>query len=593
MAGLIFALVVVAKKSVWAVWPAMIFLLTGLCLAAMAALDRVRPRARSEAFGTRGRVESSTPEPSIMEAAHKGPAGSTPWALVTVLAVNVVLFALETLWGGSESTLTLYRMGANLGRDGLVHEPWRIVSSAFLHIGVLHLLFNMWALLAFGQMLEGALGARRFIALYALCAAAGGLTSSLVHKEELAAGASGAVWGLMTGQIALVLRLRRELGAERVPVDTGKLAQPLVVNLLYSLQPGIDMAAHIGGGLAGAGLILSGLISRRQPESAAWRPIAWGAALTMVGSVAMALGHGRPWELLWPPPLVGSAITDTPVAVAVPRGLQQVPSSIKNARVFGDLGYDPLALYFVVNRLEASIAERSRPEVLSEMARQQATQPLEKNQSWVQQPRVVQLRLRPAVFSASSFRDAGRMQTWLIVEGSWLLRFDAVLRPDAPASWTKLPAAIAEGITIHSSEAEAPSTDAVSLKAVQEFNVNEEYGTLRFRGKIRRSDFGTYFEYGVQLQVVFNAAGDVNRVTAIRLIQADLVATRRRDNGERPDILYRDKKRVSLSLTKDGETKELTDLAFHVTKTVADQATHVGLGLTDGRLFWPVSTELK
>lgn len=401
-------------------------------------------------------ADSSTPKPSITEAAHKGPAGATPWALVTVLTVNVVLFVLESLWGGSESTLTLYRMGANLGRDGLIHEPWRIVSSAFLHIGVLHLLFNMWALLAFGRMLEGALGSRRFIALYALCAAAGGLTSSLVHKQELAAGASGAVWGLMTAQIALVLRLRRELGAERVPVDTGRLAQPLVVNLLYSLQPGIDMAAHIGGGLAGAGLIFSGLISRRQPEPALWRPMAWVAALAMVGSVAMALGHGRPWELLWPPPLVANAIADTPVTVPVPSGLQQVPSGMKNARMFGNLGYDPLALYYAVDRLEASVAERSRPEVLSDMARQQAAQPLEKGQSWVEKPRVVQLRQGPAVFSASSFRDAGRTQTWLIVEGSWLLRLDAVLHPDAPVVWTKLPAAIAEGVTIHSSEAATP-----------------------------------------------------------------------------------------------------------------------------------------
>ncbi len=396
-------------------------------------------------------VERSTPGSSIMEATPRGPAGPTPWALVTVLAVNVVLFALETLWGGSESTLTLYRMGANLGRDSLTHEPWRIVSSAFLHIGVLHLLFNMWALLAFGQMLEAALGARRLLVLYALCAAAGGLTSSLVHKQELAAGASGAVWGLMTGQIALILRLRRELGADRVPVDTRKLAQPLVVNLLYSLQPGIDMAAHIGGGLAGAGLILSGLISRREPESAAWRPIALGAALTMAGSVAMALGHGRPWELQWPPPLVASAMTGTPVAVPVPRGLQQLPSSMKNSRLFGDLGYDPLALSYVVNRLDGPIAERSRPDVLSEMARQQAAQPLEKNESWDERPRVVQLRLRPAVFSASSVRDAGRTQTWLMVEGSWLLRLDVVMRPDAPASWINLPAAIAEGITIRPS----------------------------------------------------------------------------------------------------------------------------------------------
>ena len=74
------------------------------------------------------------------------PATPVTWGLV---AANVVVFALETAWGGSQSGPTLYRMGAILGRGALPSEPWRIVSSAFLHIGPVHLLLNMWALVAF------------------------------------------------------------------------------------------------------------------------------------------------------------------------------------------------------------------------------------------------------------------------------------------------------------------------------------------------------------------------------------------------------------------------------------------------------------
>lgn len=382
----------------------------------------------------------------------RAPSAPTPWALVTVVAANVTLFALEEMWGGSESTLTLYRMGANVGRAGLVHEPWRLVSSAFLHIGVAHLLLNMWAMLVFGQMLEVALGARRFIVLYALSAAAGGLASSLVHKEILAAGASGAVWGLMTAQIAVIMSLRRELGAERVPVGFGKLAQPLVVNLLYSLQPGIDMAAHIGGGLAGAGLILSGLFSRRQPESPAWRPVAWGAVLAMAGSVALALGHGQPWELRWPPSLVQQPIPKTPAAVPVPAGLLPWPTNKPQTAGFGNLGSDPLFVACRAGLLTEPVDEQRRAAHMVDLAGEVATWPLAKGESRDRAPQVVQLRSQPAVFYSSRGQDGERRLTWVMLQGSWFVRLDVGLRADAPASWAELPTAIANGVTILRSE---------------------------------------------------------------------------------------------------------------------------------------------
>ena len=210
------------------------------------------------------------------------------------MAVNVAVFALELPWGGSDSALTLYRMGPASG--ALVsHEPWRLVSAAFLHVNVLHLSLNMWALFVLGRMLESVLGSRRFVVLYALSAAAGGLASAVVHPQILSAGASGAVWGLMTAQVAMVLRLRRQEGAERMPVPMTRLLWPLVVNFLISLIPGIDTAAHLRGG-AGAGLVLSGIIEWRRPEVATWRPAAWGASLAMAACLVAALCSGRPWE---------------------------------------------------------------------------------------------------------------------------------------------------------------------------------------------------------------------------------------------------------------------------------------------------------
>ena len=117
-------------------------------------------------------------------------ARSATWILI---AVNAALFGLEVLWGGSTNGETLWAMGAATGRGELFSEPWRVLSAAFLHIGPLHLLLNMWALVAFGRLLERVWGPRRYLVFYALCAASGGLTSALVHSRTLAAGASGAV----------------------------------------------------------------------------------------------------------------------------------------------------------------------------------------------------------------------------------------------------------------------------------------------------------------------------------------------------------------------------------------------------------------
>ncbi len=107
----------------------------------------------------------------------------------TLIAVNVLLFALEWWWG-RVSTMSLYRMGANLGRDALGSEPWRLLSSAFLHGGPLHLLLNMWALWVFGTALERLFGPARFLTLYGASALGGGLLSAVIRAEGLAVGAS-------------------------------------------------------------------------------------------------------------------------------------------------------------------------------------------------------------------------------------------------------------------------------------------------------------------------------------------------------------------------------------------------------------------
>ena len=208
---------------------------------------------------------------------------------------------------------------------------------------------------------------------------------------------------------------------------------PLVVNLLFSLSPGIDMAAHLGGGVAGAGLILSGLIGWRRPE----------ACRLAAGRLGRIARHGcLPDRRAGPRASVGAtggprrwcpeAIPDTPVVVPVPRGLQPVPPGEGNGQCLRRpwlrpsrpvlLGWPTRGAGRGAEPAGRAVADGAR----------EAARPLEKNESWDQVPRVVQLHLRPAVFSATRFREAGHIQTWLMVEGSWWVRLDVVVRPTRP-----------------------------------------------------------------------------------------------------------------------------------------------------------------
>ncbi len=247
-------------------------------------------------------------EPSAEAVFWTALARRTPWACWAIGVVAVILFVLEMAWGGSESALTLYRMGANVPERVRAGEVFRLFSSAFLHIGVPHLVINLWALRVVGPFLEKILGSARFIILYALSALAGNVASVAIGRAQIAGGASGALWGIMVASFALALWPRGLLpdGVRRVVKTQGW--QPLAVNVVYSFMPRIDLFAHFGGGLAGGLLVAAGALTRglqRPGTSAETRrrdgvATALGAVLSllMVGSVITALVVGRPWEPL-------------------------------------------------------------------------------------------------------------------------------------------------------------------------------------------------------------------------------------------------------------------------------------------------------
>jgi membrane associated rhomboid family serine protease len=187
---------------------------------------------------------------------------STQQVLVTfaIIAVNALLF-LPTLSGGGTTGRGTDDLTRNLAlyapfvRDG---EWYRLITSGFLHYGLLHIGFNMFILYQLGLILEPTFGRVRFGLLYLASLLGGSVGALLLSPNALTAGASGAVFGCMA---AVVVALRRR-GVGILQSNIGGL---LVINLVLTfLVPGISVGGHLGGLAAGA---LGGLILDHTRES--------------------------------------------------------------------------------------------------------------------------------------------------------------------------------------------------------------------------------------------------------------------------------------------------------------------------------------
>lgn len=180
-----------------------------------------------------------------------------PHALVTpvLVAANVCVFAYTAFAGAgllTPDTEALTRLGSNWGPYTLDGQWWRLFTSTFLHFGLAHLAFNMWALWSVGRLTERLLGPASFLLLYVFAGLCASLTSVYWHPLLNSAGASGAIFGVLGALLAFMLNPRT-----RVPVS---IAAPqrnsALVFIAYNLfngftHTGIDNAAHVGGLLSG------------------------------------------------------------------------------------------------------------------------------------------------------------------------------------------------------------------------------------------------------------------------------------------------------------------------------------------------------
>lgn len=368
---------------------------------------------------------------------------------LALIAANAAVFVLETLWGGSEWSPLLYRMGAIAGRVTLAAEPWRTLSAAFLHIGIVHLLANMLVLYVFGRFLEAVLGPWRLLVLYAASALGGGLASTLGHEQRLAAGASGAVWGLMVAEVILLLRPRVLFHDIGFDVDKWQVLQPLVLNLLISLHPAVDLLGHLGGGLAGGAVMASGVLagdSRRR----IWRPAAVLAGAAMAIAVALAFAQGRPWELR-APVLENARLPGAPISLPLPRGAEPVADGSRIR--FGVPGRDPLVIECEPERFEVILTPRERTEELAALVKRSAAEASEEGVRQETGPAIVDVAGRPTYYRAFRYPNGARADLWYFIEGRHGLRLMILQLKDAPGEWRALPDRIARGVVFEAENA--------------------------------------------------------------------------------------------------------------------------------------------
>lgn len=173
-----------------------------------------------------------------------------------LMIINIIVFILMTLSGGSENIENLIRFGANSKILVAEGEWWRLFTASFIHIGFFHILFNMYFFYSLGPVFERLFGSMNFLIIYLIAGIFGNLLSfAFGSPYTISAGASTSLYGMLGLAIGLMATYRddeiiRSFGASFISV--------VVINVIYSLlAPGVGIYGHLGGFVAG--FLLAGI----------------------------------------------------------------------------------------------------------------------------------------------------------------------------------------------------------------------------------------------------------------------------------------------------------------------------------------------
>ncbi len=216
-----------------------------------------------------------------------------------LMNINILVFILMAITGAdifSPSPEILLQWGANFRPATLMGEWWRLITCCFLHIGIIHLALNMFALLQIGILLEPLLGKTRFFTAYLLTGLSASVLSLWWHSNTVSAGASGAIFGMYGVFLAL---LTTNLIEKK---ERNQLLQSIGIfvcfNLIYGISGDIDNAAHLGGLLSGIliGYALFPSIIKHSNQKLKYLTIACMCIVTILGSYLVYKNTPNDWR---------------------------------------------------------------------------------------------------------------------------------------------------------------------------------------------------------------------------------------------------------------------------------------------------------
>jgi rhomboid protease GluP len=216
----------------------------------------------------------------------------------TLIGLNVAVFVVMVLSGVSAFAPQTYQLriwGADYGPLTLGGQPWRLITSVFVHVGWIHLAVNMWALWNLGALAEMVFGRRLYLIIYLLAGISGNVGSLAWHPNVTGAGASGAIFGIAGAVISVLKLADLPIPQQAVRGTLRSLVSFAIYNLAFGVLGNIDNAAHLGG--FGCGLVLGAPLAwtgRARVENRAllrWASVLFIALLLGAGFVALRTSY--------------------------------------------------------------------------------------------------------------------------------------------------------------------------------------------------------------------------------------------------------------------------------------------------------------
>ncbi|MGY5239949.1 rhomboid family intramembrane serine protease [Clostridium tertium] len=169
----------------------------------------------------------------------------------TIIILNILLYLIEVIKSRNLIDIDIYtliQMGAKVNVLINSGEIYRLLTSDFLHGGIIHIFFNMSALNIIGREVEAVYGSKRYIAIYVISALGGSVVSYLFKPNSISVGASGAIFGLLGAMLIFGLKERDKIGKQYMK----NILETIGLNVIIGITiPNIDNFAHLGGLILG------------------------------------------------------------------------------------------------------------------------------------------------------------------------------------------------------------------------------------------------------------------------------------------------------------------------------------------------------